>query len=212
MIADLKADSARWEADVARTRYERNSHGHYAGSGYVPKHSLHHAPSIPPVTGYPVDVRPASHPSPPTFGAAPPQPAYAEPYAPSSYAAPPAVPPYPSYSPYGSAQTPYVASTYPHTVQPPPVAVAPDPVYTYTPSPTYGFENNERYTAPRYTGSTYESEPEYPVVTSSISYSGSPSADPRIGVDPRYSTPEPTYPDRNSRPPQPRDRDGRRPR
>ncbi|BDD59600.1 hypothetical protein MAP00_004795 [Monascus purpureus] len=205
MIADLKADSARWEAEVSRSRYDRGSYSH--------KPNVPHAPSIPPAS-YAVDVRPHPGPSPPAFSVAP---SYVDPYA-SSYGGPPPAVPYTSpptysgnHSPYGSGQTPYVPP-YTGSTQPA-VTVADVSAYTYTTNPPYGYENNERYNAPRYTGSgsAYENDPDYSPVTSAMSYSGTTVPDPRVGIDPRY-TPESAYSERSSRTQSARDREPRRPR
>ena len=206
MITDLKADSARWEAEVARSR-----------GGYPHRQNVQpHVPSMPPAS-YPVDIRPPSGPS-PSFTVAPTQ--NYDPYASGSYGAlPPAAaavpytspPTYPgSQSPYGSNQTPY-APPYSGSVQP--AVSAPDAsTYTYANTP-YGYENNERYNAPRYTGSAagYDNDLDYSPVTSAIPYSATTVPDPRIGMDPRYTS-ESTYSERSSRTQSTRDRESRRPR
>ncbi|KAL1998681.1 hypothetical protein VTN02DRAFT_5752 [Thermoascus thermophilus] len=197
MIADLKADSARWEADVSR----RMNLGH---------------PRAP--YGTPAMQEPGQQggPSPPTYSAAPAQPPYMDPYAPPAPYAPAQNPyPGPAYpptgSPYGSTPGAYPPSQSPYSGQSQPPVSAPDvhSTYTYVPSTGYGYEprgNN----APRYTGTGYD-DPEYtPPVTSGIAYPATAAPDPRTGMDPRYA--EAAYADRN-RPQHAREREApRRPR
>lgn len=204
MIADLKADSARWEAEVSRSRPERGS--------YIHKSSMPHVPNMPPAS-YPIDVRPPPGPSPPTYSAPPVQ-TYVDPYAQGSYGAAPSIP-YTNAPPtYTSSHAPYVSSQAPYppyTGASQPAVTASDavPSYTYTTNTGYGYENNVRNNAPRYTGPAYESEPDYSPVTSGMSYSSTTVPDPRIGMDPRYT---PEYSDRSSRTQPAREREARRPR
>ncbi|KAL2220124.1 putative transcription factor RfeG [Thermoascus aurantiacus ATCC 26904] len=209
MIADLKADSARWEADLAR----RANQG-YSRDSYVQDLN----PNPPPVTYASSaihDVRQPPGPSPPTYPAAPARP-YLDPYGqPVPYGAPPNPYPAPSYPstgpPYGSAPNAYPPPQNPYTGPSQPPVSAPDmhPTYTYTSNAGYGYDNG-RNNAPRYPGPGYENDPEYPPVTSGIAYPPTTAPDPRIGMDPRYA--EPAYADR-SRPQPAREREApRRPR
>ncbi|KKK25177.1 hypothetical protein AOCH_004555 [Aspergillus ochraceoroseus] len=189
MIADLKADSARWEADV-RSRADQANYS-----------SAH--PEMPQGQG----------PSPPTTYAAPPQ-QYAEQYPPSGYPAT-STPPYtnaPSYPPnhsgaFGAGQNPYPPPHVPYSAPGQPAVTADmHPSYTYA-SSGYGYENG-RNNAPRYPGPGYEAESDYSPVTTGMAYPTTTAPDPRIAMEPRY-TPESTYPDRN-RPQPAREREAQR--
>ncbi|RAL12703.1 putative transcription factor RfeG [Aspergillus homomorphus CBS 101889] len=201
MIADLKADSARWEADVSRRMDQGNPRG-----SYIHDYSYSQAPNISPVT-YPATTihegRQQGGPSPPpAYTAPPPAPQqFVDPYVQPPYAATQS-PPYPTpssypanHSPFGTGQAPYPPPQIPYSAPTQPaVSDAMHPSYTY--GTGYGYENG-RNNAPRYPGpATYEAEQDYPPVTSGIAYPPTTAADPRIGMDPRY-TPESTYPDRN---------------
>ncbi|RMJ26246.1 transcription factor RfeG [Aspergillus sp. HF37] len=71
--------------------------------------------------------------------------------------------------------------------------------YTYTTNPSYGYDPG-RNNAPRYTGSSYETEPDYSPVTSGMVYPPNTAPDPRIPMDPRYTPESMQYQDRNNRP------------
>ncbi|KAJ5795115.1 hypothetical protein N7457_001714 [Penicillium paradoxum] len=170
MITDLKADSARWEADVSRRR------------------------AMPPAAVH--EVRQSQGPSPTPFTAAPAQ-SYMDPYSQGPYSGSQNAP-YPNPSSYTSTtHSPYAAGTAPYP--PPqvsysgsnqPVVTAADmhpQSYTYAPT-GYGYDNG-RSNAPRYPGPGYEAEQEYSPVTSGMSYPTTTAPDPRIGMEPRY-TPE----------------------
>ncbi|KAL1982200.1 hypothetical protein VTN96DRAFT_1626 [Rasamsonia emersonii] len=185
MIADLKADSARWEAEVAR----RQEMGYSGARANYASSSIH-------------EIRQQGGPSPPTYNAAPAQ--YMDPYGQPPYGAtqnPPYPPPsFPSSQPsYGTGQNPYPPpppqNPYSGPSQPP--VSAPDvhpSSYTYT-SSTVGYGYEGRNNAPRYPGPGYENDSEYSPVTSSMAYPAATTApDPRIGMDPRYA-PEPAYQD-----------------
>ncbi|OJJ83052.1 putative transcription factor RfeG [Aspergillus glaucus CBS 516.65] len=119
MIADLKADSSRWEADVMRRKDQGHPRGHYYHNDYhmqqeyplphqgpnVLPPTYGHGASVPPAPSYGTSVPPASYgtsapihearsstgPSPPPTYSAPPPQQYMESYA---------------TNPYGQAQTP----------------------------------------------------------------------------------------------------------
>ncbi|RDK39398.1 hypothetical protein M752DRAFT_56205 [Aspergillus phoenicis ATCC 13157] len=207
MIADLKKDSARWEADVIR----RADQGYPRGS-YQQELNYSQAPSMPPAS-YQVSAvhegRQQGGPSPPPAYSAPPptQPFVVDPYA-QSYQATQS-PPYPpastytgpNHSPYGSAPNPYPSGQIPYTTssQPPVTAEMHPSSYTY--GPGYVYENG-RSNAPRYPGPGYETEQDYSPVTTGIPYPTTTAPDPRIGMDPRY-TPEASYPPADRNRPQP---------
>ncbi|KAJ5182762.1 hypothetical protein N7492_000378 [Penicillium capsulatum] len=188
MIADLKADSARWEADVSR----RADLGYPRGS-YVQDVNVSHAPNSVPAN-YAAsaihEVRQQQGPSPTPFSAAPAQP-YMEysqspysgsqnaPYNPSSYSS--------THSPYGSAQAPYPPPK--SLILLPPNPWSPRRTCTLDPTPTLPLDMGGR-NAPRYTGSGYDAESDYSApVTSTMAYPTTTAPDPRIGMEPRY-TPE----------------------
>ncbi|KAF3407030.1 hypothetical protein DPV78_001578 [Talaromyces pinophilus] len=196
MIADLKADSARWEQEVER----RANMGYSRGSYVSPTHEL----------------RSQGGPSPPSYAAAPAP--YVDPYAQQSQYGAPQGQPYagtPSYSTSqspGYNQNPYASppqqNPYSGPGQGQPPISAPDvhqPSYTYSSNPSYGYERGNA--APRYPGAGYDNEPEYSPVTSGIGYPAATApSDARLGMDPRY-TPEAAYDHRTgaSRPQQNRD-------
>ncbi|GAT19763.1 transcription factor RfeG [Aspergillus luchuensis] len=206
MIADLKKDSARWEADVIR----RADQGYPRGS-YQQELSYSQPPSMP-AASYPVSAihegRQQGGPSPPPAFSAPPptQTFQVDPYA-QSYQATQS-PPYPpastytgpNHSPYGSAPNPYPSGQIPYTTssQPPVTAEMHPSSYTYGP----GYYENGRSNAPRYPGPGYETEQDYSPVTTGIPYPTTTAPDPRIGMDPRY-TPEASYPPADRNRPQP---------
>lgn len=213
MIADLKADSARWEQEVAR----RADMGYSRGT-YVQDIRRSRSPNTPPASyasssihemrqqGGPAQAPPAFNPPPnqynvdpyqqqPPYGGHPPQhygqtPAYTSSQSPgfpqNAYASPPQQNPYPGQNP-------------------PPISAAEShPAYTYTGQPVYPYEG--RNAAPRYPG--YENEPDYPNVSSSMGGypPASTASDARAGMEARY-TPE-AYPDHRpgvNRPQQSRD-------
>ncbi|KKA18677.1 Transcription factor RfeG [Rasamsonia emersonii CBS 393.64] len=202
MIADLKADSARWEAEVAR----RQEMGYSGARGtYDQDARRSRSPNTPPAnyaSSSIHEIRQQGGPSPPTYNAAPAQ--YMDPYGQPPYGAtqnPPYPPPsFPSSQPsYGTGQNPYPPpppqNPYSGPSQPP--VSAPDvhpSSYTYT-SSTVGYGYEGRNNAPRYPGPGYENDSEYSPVTSSMAYPAATTApDPRIGMDPRYA-PEPAYQD-----------------
>ncbi|KAE8146460.1 hypothetical protein BDV25DRAFT_49642 [Aspergillus avenaceus] len=209
MIADLKADSARWEADVLR----RADQGYPRGS-YL-QQSVSQPPNMVPTTYPPTttihETRTQQGPSPPPAYSAPPPPqSYVDPYTQPAYGQTQS-PPYPAassypanHSPFGSGQT-YPPPQLPYTApSQPPVSTDMHQTYTYTTTAGYGFENGRNN--PRYPGPSYETEPDYSPVTSGIAYPATTAPDPRIGgMDPRY-TPESAYSDR-SRPQPTRERD-----
>lgn len=199
MIADRKADSARWEAELAR-ELARSSRPDEGSCKHMP--NMPHYPDMPPQGHYPVGARPPPASSPPVPVTAPP----AAPYTPASYGSmppvhyppPPPPPPYPtSNSPFGPSKSPY----HPPSPAPPPpytnasqpaITTASDtpPAYIYTSNPGPGYDSNMRSHAPRYTGpGSYQDELDYSPVSSATSY---PTPTASIGLEPRY-TPESTY-------------------
>ncbi|OJJ48381.1 hypothetical protein ASPZODRAFT_1579923 [Penicilliopsis zonata CBS 506.65] len=198
MIADLKADSARWEADVSRRAdlgYPRGSYIQDLGKSQAPNvHPANYAAS--PIH----ELRQQQGPSPPTYSAAPAQP-YMDPYAQGYGTTPnPQYPPATTYSsshsPYGSGQPPYQPpQQYSGPSQPAVTTTDMHPTYTYTSNTGYGYEAG-RNNAPRYPGPGYENESEFSPVTSGMAYPPTTAPDPRIGMDPRY-TPDSTYSERN---------------
>ncbi|KAJ6022271.1 hypothetical protein N7540_007775 [Penicillium herquei] len=208
MIADLKADSARWEADVSR----RADLGYPRGS-YIQDVNMTHTPNTGPAsyaTSAVHEVRQQQGPSPTTFSAAPAQ-TYMDPYSQGSYAgtqnAPYNQPPssYSStHSPYGSGQAPYPPPqvTYPGSTQPVVTAADMHPSsYTYTAG--YGYEAGRN--APRYPGPGYDDQSDYSPQTTGMAYPTTTAPDPRIGMEPRYT---PEY--ERSRPQPTRERDPHR--
>ncbi|KAB8233128.1 hypothetical protein BDV23DRAFT_101088 [Aspergillus alliaceus] len=209
MIADLKADSARWEADVLR----RADQGYPRGS-YIQDYSVSQPPpNMVPATYASSSIhegRQQQGPSPPpTYSAPPPQP-YVDPYTQPPYGQTQS-PQYPvsssypaNHSPFGSGQT-YPPPQVPYSApSQPPVSADMHQTYTYTTTAGYGYENGRNN--PRYPGPGYETESDYSPVTSGIAYPATTAPDPRIGgMDPRY-TPESAYSDR-SRPQPTRERD-----
>lgn len=197
MIADLKADSARWEADVSRRADLGYPRANYATS------AIH-------------EVRQQQGPSPTTYSAAPAQ-AYMDPYSQSPYSgsqsAPYSNPSYTStHSPYGQGQAPYPPPQVTYSGSQPPVVTTADihpSSYTYSATgPTYGGYEGAPRNAPRYAGPGYEADAEYSPVTSGIAYPASTSAaDSRMSgsMEPRYT---PEY--ERSRPQPTRERDPHR--
>ncbi|KAJ6155554.1 hypothetical protein N7470_006120, partial [Penicillium chermesinum] len=199
MIADLKADSARWEADVAR----RADLGYPRGSYIQDVNMSHHTPN-PGSANYAAsaihEVRQQQGPSPAPFTAAPAQQPYMDhshsysqsPFS-GSQSAPYSNPPasYSStHSPYGSGQAPYPPPQVTYAGSSQPIVTQADihPSYTYTASGYGGYEGGGR-NAPRYTGPGYDTESDYPPQTTGMGYPSTTAPDPRIGMEPRY-TPE----------------------
>ncbi|KAL4904500.1 hypothetical protein BDW74DRAFT_25568 [Aspergillus multicolor] len=212
MIADLKADSARWEADV-RSRADQG----YPRGSYIQDYSYSQPSRATPT--YSTTMSSSMHPemshgqgpSPPTTYAAPPQ-QYSEQYHQSGYPATSSpsysnAPSYPSnHSGFGAGQAPYPPQHIPYSApNQPPVTSEVHPSYTYA-SSGYGFENG-RNNAPRYPGPGYDADADYSPVTTGMAYPATTAPDPRIGMEPRY-TPESTY-DR-SRPQPAREREAPR--
>ncbi|EDN02805.1 predicted protein [Histoplasma mississippiense (nom. inval.)] len=205
MIADLKADSARWEVEIAMRRDQ----------GYPVQGSHHHDPRISPDpnrNSAPYDTS-ATHESrqqsgPTTYPPAAGQPYDAYPPAahpPYSSSQPPPYPPaYSQPTTYGTIPSTYAPAggPYPAHSQPPPVS---SPEYTYEGTTQYPPYNNDPRANPRYPGPSYENESEYPpAVTSSIGYPPTTIPDHRAPmVDSRYP-PDSSY--RSSGPPPSRDR------
>lgn len=201
MIADLKADSAKWEAEVAR----RQEMGYPGARGtYDQDARRSRSPNTPPANYASTSIHEIRQggPSPPTTYAAPPPAPYMDPYGQPPYGAtqnpPYPAPSYPSSQPsYGTGQTPYPPPQNPYSGPSQPPVSAPDghpSSYTYT-SGTVGYGYEGRNNAPRYPGPGYENDPEYSPVSTSMAYPAATTApDPRIGMDPRYA-PEPAYQD-----------------
>ncbi|CRG87701.1 hypothetical protein PISL3812_04721 [Talaromyces islandicus] len=198
MIADLKADSARWEQEVARRADMGYSRASYASSSIHETRQQQGGPSPaafnPPPNQYNIDPYPQQpqygghHSQPPHYGT----PAYTSSQSPgfaqNAYASPPQQNPYPGQNP------PPISAPESHTA------------YTYTGQPVYPYEG--RNAAPRYPGPGYENESDYPNVTSSMGYPPATTAsDARAGMEARY-TPEAPYSDHRAgvnRPQQSRD-------
>ncbi|KAI9045343.1 putative transcription factor RfeG [Aspergillus affinis] len=214
MIADLKADSSRWEADVIR----RADQGYPRGS-YIQDYSMSQAPNMVPANYATSSVHEGRQqqggPSPPPAYSAPPAQPYVDPY--QAGFAQTQSPPYPTPSSYPSNHSPFAPGQNPYPQQipysapsQPPVSSEMHPTYTYTSTAGYAYENG-RNNAPRYPGPGYETESDYSPVTSGMVYPATTAPDPRIGMDPRY-TPESAY-SGGSRPQPARERDAtRRPR
>lgn len=212
MIADLKADSARWEADVSRRAdlgYPRGSYIQDVNPSQAPNnHSANYA------TSAIHEVRQQPGPSPPTFSAAPAQQPYMESYSQSPYGGSQNAPynnpsSYTStHSPYASGQAPYPPPQVSYSGPSQPVVTAADmhpPSYTYsTAGGGYGYEGGGR-NAPRYPGPGYDDQSDYSPVTSGMAYPTTTAPDPRIGMEPRYT---PEY--ERSRPQPTRERDPHR--
>ncbi|KAL1974670.1 hypothetical protein VTN31DRAFT_4874 [Thermomyces dupontii] len=205
MIADLKADSAKWEAEVARRREAGDSRGTYDQDTHRSR-----SPNTTPPAPYPSssipDMRHHGHggPSPPPYAGAPPPPSYSNQYPQQAYPGTAPVPPYttgpmnPSISPYDSSQNAYAPphpGAWSGPAPPPPVSAPDAPPGSYTFSggnPGYPYEG--RGAAPRYPG-PYENDMDYNPVTSSMSHPAATTApDARVSMDPRY-TPENAYAD-----------------
>lgn len=199
MIADLKADSARWEADVARRAdqgYPRGTYIHDFSVSQAPNRATaSYASSVP-------EPRPQPGPSPPPAYSAPP-PQYIEPYPPQPAYPQSQSPSYPATSTYppthppafgGSNQNPYPAQHIPYTaVSQPPVSADVHSGYTYAPTAYTAYENGRNNAAPRYPGPGYEADPDYSPGSSGIAYPPTSVPDTRIGG---YNT-TPDYGDRN---------------
>ncbi|CAG8211982.1 unnamed protein product [Penicillium salamii] len=196
MITDLKADSARWEADVSR----RADLGYPRGS-YIQDMNVSHAPNPPPAnysTSSIHEVRQSQGPSPTPFTAAPAQ-SYMDPYSQSPYSGSQSAPytnpsSYTSstHSPYASGTAPYPPPQVSYSGASQPIVTAADmhpQSYTYAPT-GYGGYDNGRSNAPRYPGPGYDADQDYSPVTSGMAYPTTTAPDPRIGgMEPRY-TPE----------------------
>ncbi|CAG8245170.1 unnamed protein product [Penicillium olsonii] len=196
MITDLKADSARWEADVSR----RADLGYPRGS-YIQDMNVSHAPNPPPAnysTSSIHEVRQSQGPSPTPFTAAPAQ-SYMDPYSQSPYSGSQSAPytnpsSYTSstHSPYASGTAPYPPPQVTYSGASQPIVTAADmhpQSYTYAPA-GYGGYDNGRSNAPRYPGPGYDADQDYSPVTSGMAYPTTTAPDPRIGgMEPRY-TPE----------------------
>ncbi|KAL4954097.1 hypothetical protein BDW69DRAFT_145195 [Aspergillus filifer] len=200
MIADLKADSARWEADVrsrADQGYPRGSYTQDYSYSQPSRNTPNYATSMggsmhPELSG-------GQGPSPPTTYAAPPQ--QYDQYHQGGYpstSSPPysSAPSYPSnHSGFGTGHNPYPPQHVPYSSHSqPPVTSEIHPSYTYA-SSGYGFENG-RNNAPRYAGPGYDTESDYSPVTTGMAYPATTAPDTRIGMEPRY-TPDSGYSDRN---------------
>ncbi|TPX24079.1 hypothetical protein DIZ76_013422 [Coccidioides immitis] len=199
MIADLKADSARWEAETSRRAERGHPRASYNSSAI---HESRQQATYAPATTQPyMDVY-ASAPS-----AYPPQPSgpgYGQSFnQPSGYSSDPApYPPAPTQYAQGQSSMPVVTTAEMQSS------------YTYAPgNPGNPYPYADSRAAPRYTGQGYENDgPDYaPVPTTGMGYPPTTAPDPRM-MDPRYS-PESVYPDPRgpvSRPMQARERDPQR--
>lgn len=166
MIADLKADSARWEADAVR----RTNQGHPRGSYYhhdYHMHDYHHMPSSQGHNMHPASLPQGSYaqqapiheprqsqppgPSPPPSYSAPPssQPSYIDSYPPQSQYGTTQTPPFssPSYSTSSSytvphSHSPFQAGQSPYTPQTPPFTNAAQPAVSADVPPSYKYQNS----------------------------------------------------------------------
>ena len=166
MIADLKADSARWEADAVR----RTNQGHPRGSYYhhdYHMHDYHHVPSSQGHNMHPGSLPPGSYaqsapiheprqsqppgPSPPPTYSAPPssQPTYMDSYPPQSQYGASQTPPFssPSYSTSSSytvphSHSPFQAGQSPYTPQTPPFTNSAQPAVSAEIPSSYKYQNS----------------------------------------------------------------------
>lgn len=180
MIADLKADSARWEADVARRAEKGYPRAHYNSSSI---HETRQQATYPPATqAYdPYSNQPSN--------------AYPSQQNPTGYA--------PQYGNqqggYPTDQTGYGNTMNPYAQQgqsPPPVTTSEmQSSYTHAPGNAYAYAD-PRASAPRYAGQPYENDQDYSgMVTTSMSY---PATSAPVPMDPRYAQ-EPVYQDPRNR-------------
>jgi hypothetical protein len=189
MIADLRADSSRWEADISR----REQQGFARGS-YNQDLSNSRSPNKIPVpydTSAIHESRQATGPSP--HGTYVPNQTYNEGYTQSgTYASMPSMNPTAGYPGYGNqpgtigGANPYAANqtTYTNQQQPPVSEPQRANAYTYAQQAGYTSYNDGR-TAPRYQG--FENEPDYPPVTTTISYPPTTSASEQPPVNTWYA-------------------------
>lgn len=200
MIADLKADSARWEADVSRRANPGHSHpidsqvNYLQGylQGELPNSSLpYHNPASSSPYQNPVSSSPYTNPvrasstsnDGQSQGRSPPPTTQSKSYYP------------PNPLTQGSYNGSYIAHTPPY---PPQVSYSgsSQPVVTSSESYTYGAPGYNKYdgrhngqqNSPRFLGSEYESHNGYPTASSGAPYTtGPPASDSRI-LD-RYAQP-----------------------
>ncbi|KAN0071607.1 hypothetical protein V8E54_010203 [Elaphomyces granulatus] len=225
MITDLKSDSARWEADVAR----RADSGYPRGTADVQGSNVARSPNAPLVTYASSNIhemRQQGGPSPPppyNAGTGNYMDAFAPP-APFVTQAPPGYPQTTYSAPQGqyAPPNPYVAPPNPYTGPAVPSVTTGSDMhgYTYanTNAPGYPYDNG-RGTAPRYSGQVpgYDDSEYSPNTSASVPYTATTTTttapDTRITMgDTRYQAAEPTYDHRTqaTRPQQPRERDTHR--
>lgn len=187
MIADLKADSGRWDAEVDR-RHER---GHPRGT-YFDDLNVPSAPNRVPANYDTSAMRQSRQPTYPSGGQPPyeqypPQQGYpphqGQPVYPPYNNTPPATTYPPEAGSYGPGPT-----AYPQSTHQPPVTTAEQQqqqsyVYSQGGYPSYP----SGMTQPRYQGQPYEPERDYsPVNQSTSPYPPTSGPDPRM-MDPRYA-------------------------
>jgi hypothetical protein len=200
MITDLKADSARWEADVSRRAdlgYPRGSYNQDMPHSNPPAQGNYAAPAI-------HEPRQSQGQSPTPFTAAPAQSYTMDPYSQGPYSGSQSAPytqassytQQPSYttpsthSPYPPSQAQYPPPQVSYSGSNQPIVTSADmhpQSYTYAPT-SYGYDNG-RSNAPRYPGPGYDADQDYSPVTSGMAYPATSAPDPRIGMEPRF-TPE----------------------
>ncbi|KAH8701755.1 hypothetical protein BGW36DRAFT_289651 [Talaromyces proteolyticus] len=207
MIADLKADSARWAQEVKRRDNMGYTRGTYA-------HDLRRSgsPNTPPVSYASSSIhelRQKNEPSPSTYSATPSQ--FVDPYAQQpQYSAPQAQPfaqpAYTSSQSPGFGQNAYSSPPQqnPYSAQNQPPISAPDghpSSYTYSGNPVYSYDG--RNAAPRYAGPGYDNEPDYSNVSSGMAYPPTTApSDARLVMDTRY-TPDAGFPEHRQGPNRP---------
>lgn len=164
MIADLKTDSNRWEADKQRRDLRPESY------------STHHEPREPSYPTNPPYADPAYGRPPTTYSSAPTQPAYGGYTQPSNY---PSVPAY-STPPGGFVPAP---------AAPPVTAPEMASSYTYSGNNGYPYPDRSGAAAPR-GYPVYDQDPDYPPgVSSGMAYPPTTAPDPRISPMEGYGHP-----------------------
>lgn len=206
MIADLKNDSSRWEAESLRREQQGFSRAPYDSNAFHESRTqLGQSHGNYQVAGNYNDPYPSAVPNP--YAGAP-----AAPYGGTSYTTTTAQSYVPAPAAYNPIPNPYVQV-------PAGTTTASEAPGAYTYAPGTGYPYNEGRQAPRYTGPGYEAEPEYSTTASGVPYSSATAAvthtttaaGPRVpAMEPGY--PEPGYDPRNPgrQPQRERDRDHRR--
>ena len=217
MIADLKADSARWETDAVRRTDQGYPRGNYFHNDYhMPDY---HKPSQGPnvhstnlSSSYaqsapihePRQSQSAVPSPPPTYSAPPPsQPSYMDSYPPQppygtsqspSYSSPPFSTPSSysvphSHSPFQASQSPYTPQqTPPFTASAQPAVTADMHHPSYKyTSSGYGYEGGWNNAPRTYPGTGYDAEPDYSPATTGTGYPTTTASDHRMPAMPAMS-------------------------